>query len=50
METFLEFFREVLKGIVREISAYTFRKNALENKKATLCRRKLKGGSRKANK
>ncbi|MED3793788.1 MULTISPECIES: hypothetical protein [Niallia] len=27
METFLEFLREVLKGIVREISAYFFRKN-----------------------
>lgn len=33
METFLEFLREVLKGIVHEISAYFFRKNILENKK-----------------
>ncbi len=40
METFLEFLREVLKGIVREISAYFFRKNILENKKTTLRRRK----------
>ncbi|WP_264195991.1 hypothetical protein [Metabacillus niabensis] len=35
METFLEFLREVLKGIVREISAYFFRKNLLENNKKT---------------
>jgi len=45
METFLEFLREVLKGIVHEISAYFFRKNILENKKTTLRRRKQKGGS-----
>ena len=47
METFLEFLREVLKGIVREISAFFFRKNILENKKTTLRRRKQKGGSQK---
>ena len=47
METFLEIFREVLKGIVRECSAYFFRKNVLENKKTTLRRRKPKGGSHK---
>ncbi|WP_299093747.1 hypothetical protein [uncultured Metabacillus sp.] len=35
METFLEFLREVLKGIVREVSAYFFRKNVLENEKTT---------------
>ncbi|WP_307257910.1 hypothetical protein [Oikeobacillus pervagus] len=47
METFLEFLREVLKGIVREVSAYFFRKNVLENnKKTTLRRHKQKGGSR----
>jgi hypothetical protein len=45
METFLEFVREVLKEIVREVSAYFFRKNVLENKKTTPRRRKLKGGS-----
>jgi hypothetical protein len=45
METFLEFLREVLKGIAREVSAYFFRKNILENKKTTLRRRKQKGGS-----
>ncbi|WP_168714500.1 hypothetical protein [Metabacillus litoralis] len=47
METFLEILREVLKGIVREISAYIFRKNVLEHKKTTLRRRKQKGGSQK---
>ena len=39
METFLEILREVLKGIVREVSAYFFRKNVLENEKTTLRRR-----------
>ena len=47
METFLEFLREVLKGIVREISAHFFRKNILENKKTTPRRSKQKGGSRR---
>jgi hypothetical protein len=47
METFLEVLREVLKGIVREVSAYFFRKNVLENKKTTQRRRKPKGGSHK---
>ncbi|WML41530.1 hypothetical protein RCG19_07725 [Neobacillus sp. OS1-2] len=47
METFLEILREVLKGILREICAYFFRKNVLENKKTTQRRRKQKGGSRK---
>lgn len=36
MKTFLEFLREVLKGIMREVSAYFFRKNILEHKKTTL--------------
>ncbi|MCM3118446.1 hypothetical protein M3610_24875 [Neobacillus sp. MER 74] len=44
METFLEFLREVLKGVIREISAYFFRKNVLENRKTTLRRHKPKGG------
>jgi hypothetical protein len=35
METFLEMLREILKGIMREIGAYYFRKNVLENKKTT---------------
>ncbi|WP_197032444.1 hypothetical protein [Bacillus sp. UNC41MFS5] len=47
METFLEILREVLKGVMREWSAYAFRKNVLENKKTTLRRRKQKGGSQK---
>ncbi|MEH7010653.1 hypothetical protein V7087_07500 [Neobacillus niacini] len=47
METLLEFLREVLKGIVREVGAYFFRKTVLENTKTTLRRRKQKGGSDK---
>ncbi|MBO1511874.1 hypothetical protein [Metabacillus bambusae] len=43
METFLEFVREVLKGFVREVSAYFFRKNVLENKETTSRRHKPKG-------
>ncbi|MGG1678239.1 hypothetical protein ACIFOT_21235 [Neobacillus sp. NRS-1170] len=43
METFLEILREVLKGVTREVSAYFFRKNGLENKKTALRRRKQKG-------
>jgi hypothetical protein len=46
METFLEFLREFMKGIVRKFAAYTFRKNVLDNKKTTLRRHKQKGGSR----
>jgi hypothetical protein len=45
METFLEILREVLKGIAREVCAYLFRKNVLENEKTTLRHRKQKGGS-----
>ncbi|MED4351102.1 hypothetical protein P9265_02000 [Schinkia azotoformans] len=47
METFLEFIREVLKGILREIGAYFFRKNFLEHEKTTPRRRKQKGGYHK---
>ena len=47
METFLEFLREILKGVVRELCAYFFRKNVLENKKTTPRRGKQKGGSQK---
>jgi hypothetical protein len=47
METFPEFLREVLKGIVREIAAHVFRKNVLDNKKTTPRRRKQKGGSQR---
>ncbi|WP_442596687.1 hypothetical protein [Neobacillus sp. D3-1R] len=49
METFLDFLKEVLKGIIREISAYHFRKRLLETRKPPR-RRKLKGGSRKTKK
>jgi hypothetical protein len=45
METFLEILREVLKGVMRELSAYFFREKVLENKKTALRRRKQKGGS-----
>ncbi|GGH79837.1 hypothetical protein JOD43_002309 [Pullulanibacillus pueri] len=44
MDLFLECLREVLKGIVRELSAYIFRKSILDNKKTTLLRQKVKGG------
>ncbi|MDQ1000357.1 hypothetical protein QFZ28_000757 [Neobacillus niacini] len=47
METFLEILREVLKGMGREVCAYFFRKNVLEDRKTTLRRRKQKGGSDK---
>jgi hypothetical protein len=45
IEIFLEFILEVLKGIVREVIAYFFRRNVLEHKKTTLRRRKVEGGS-----
>jgi hypothetical protein len=48
METFLEFLREVLKGILREVCAYLFRKGLLD-RKTTPRRSKQKGGSRKNN-
>ncbi|WP_368652869.1 hypothetical protein AB4Y30_14180 [Ornithinibacillus sp. 4-3] len=47
METFLEFLKDVLKGIVRAISAYLFHKTFLNKKKTTQRRQKQKGGSRK---
>jgi hypothetical protein len=47
MEAFLEILREVLKGIVREVSGHFFRKNVLEHKKSTQRRHKHKGGSQK---
>lgn len=40
MGTFLEFLREVVKGMIRKVSAYFLRKNVLENRKTTLRRRK----------
>ncbi|MBS4212733.1 MULTISPECIES: hypothetical protein [Neobacillus] len=47
METVLEFIREILKGIVRELTAHFFRNNVLENKTPPSRRRKQKGGSHK---
>ncbi|MGJ9459706.1 hypothetical protein [Oceanobacillus sp. CF4.6] len=44
METFLEFLKGILEGIVRELSALLFRNNLLEHKKTTLRRDKRKGG------
>ena len=46
METFFEFSKEVLKGIVRAISAHLFRKTFLDKEKTTR-RRDKQGGSRK---
>jgi hypothetical protein len=46
-ETVLEILREILKGVLRETSAYLFRKNILDNEKTTPRRRKQKGGSHK---
>ncbi len=45
MEIFLEFLREILKGIMRETGVHIFRKKVLENEKTTQRRRKQKGGS-----
>ncbi|MCQ6343509.1 hypothetical protein NPM06_28755 [Bacillus cereus] len=48
MEFLIELLREVVKGVMRELSAYTFKKQFLDkdNKKPTPhCRPKRKGGS-----
>lgn len=47
MKNFLEFVKEVLKGIVRAISAYIFRKTFLDKEKSTRRRDKQQGGNRK---
>lgn len=51
METFLEFLKEIIKGVLRESAAHHFKKKYLENEKSTLSNRrpkqKKKGGSRK---
>ena len=39
MENFLEFSKEVLKGIVRSMSAFIFHKAFLNKEKTTHCRR-----------
>ncbi len=45
MELFLEYLKEVLKGITRALSAHIFQKTFLEKKKTTQRRDKQKGGS-----
>jgi hypothetical protein len=47
MEIFLDFLKEVFKGVIRAISAHFFQKTILDNKKTTLRRRKQKGGFQK---
>ncbi|HDT6579494.1 TPA: hypothetical protein QFT23_005791 [Bacillus cereus] len=51
METFFEFLKEIIKGVLRESVAHLFKKKYLENEKSTLSYRrrkqKKKGGSRK---
>ncbi|PFZ08370.1 hypothetical protein COL60_16705 [Bacillus pseudomycoides] len=47
---FLEFLKEIIKGVVRESIAHLFKKNILETKKTTLSsrrRRQRKSGFRK---
>lgn len=46
METFFELSKEVLKGIIRAMSAYLFQKTFLDKEKTTRRRRK-QGGFRK---
>lgn len=47
MDIVLEFFKEVLKGITRAMSAHLFQKTFLDEEKTTRSRSKQKGGSRK---
>ncbi|MEN1968888.1 hypothetical protein WMZ97_12550 [Lentibacillus sp. N15] len=48
METFLDFLRDVLKGMVRTISVHFFKKAFIEKEKTTLSAvQKQKGGSQK---
>lgn len=42
METFLEFLKEIIKGVLRENAAHLFKKKYLENKKSTLSYRRRK--------
>jgi len=46
MEAFFEFSKEVLKGIVRAMSAHLFQKTFLDKEKTTR-RRQKQGGSHK---
>lgn len=45
METFLDFAKEILKGVVRAISAYYFGKVLRKQKKTIPRRRKQRDGS-----
>ena len=47
MDNFLEFLKEVLKGVVRAISAYAFQRTFLNKEKTTQRRNEQKGGSLK---
>ncbi|MED1597866.1 MULTISPECIES: hypothetical protein [Bacillus] len=42
MDLFLEFLKEIIKGVVRESIAHLFKRNILENKKTTLSSRRRK--------
>lgn len=42
MDLFLEFLKEIIKGVVRESFAHLFKKNILDNKKTTLSSRRRK--------
>ncbi|MFD0768977.1 hypothetical protein ACFQZ1_08670 [Bacillus sp. CGMCC 1.60114] len=51
MEVFLEFLKEIIKAVLREVTAHIFKKKFLDKRKATLSssrpKRKKKGGFRK---
>ncbi|WP_179863006.1 hypothetical protein [Bacillus sp. AFS098217] len=48
MDDIFEFLKEIAKGILREISAHTYKKNFLEDNKKSIPRRpKHKNGLRK---
>ncbi|HDR7414407.1 MULTISPECIES: hypothetical protein [Bacillus cereus group] len=51
MEVFLEFLKEMIKAVIREITAHLFKKKFLDQRKTTLSSRrpkqKKKGGFRK---
>ncbi|HHT7190976.1 hypothetical protein PDN14_28495 [Bacillus cereus group sp. Bc222] len=42
MDLFLEFLKEIIKGVVRESFVHLFKKNILDNKKTTLSSRRRK--------
>ncbi len=51
MEVFLEFLKEIIKAVLREVTAHVFKKKFLDKRKTTLSYRrrkqKKKSGSRK---